>query len=230
MRLDCWSSWSAGRVRRRRGGGFGCSGSAWSVAFEAAGLHSVDGFGVLHEGIPDKGGAEIFGHEETDAEIDAEDLGVVPVEVGVEGVAETIAAPGISAEVVSHGAEDADTFTGKKGKRSGGGAGNDGPVDRTHEGRSSPGGVAVGPVGGADSPVVVGVAAVEAKAERFVGAGRGDGVDEVVSEGVALAGEIKPGVGELMDEEGIFSADERVRPEGHRRASEGAPGFGRDGI
>src|SRR6266478_5816113 len=120
MRLGCWSFWSVGRLRLR-GVGFGFGGSALSVAFEAAGLHGGDGLGVLHEGVPDEGGAEIFGHEETDAEIDAEDLGVVPVEVGVEGVAEAVTAPGIFAEVVSHGTEDADAFAGKKGKRSGGG-------------------------------------------------------------------------------------------------------------
>ena len=55
------------------------------LAFEAAGFHGGDGLGVLHEGVPDEGGAEIFGHEEADAEIDAQDLGVIPVEVGVEG-------------------------------------------------------------------------------------------------------------------------------------------------
>ena len=201
-----------------------------TLAFEAAGLHGGDGLGVLHEGVPDEGGAEIFGHEETDAEIDAEDLGVVPVEVGMEGVAEAVASPGVLAEVVAEGAEDADAIARKKGKRSGGGTGDDGSVDGAHERRATPGGVAVLPVGGADAPVVVGVAAVEAKAEGFVGAGGGDGVGEVVGVGVALAGEVEPGVGELVDEEGIFAADVGVRAEGHGGAREGAPGVGRDGM
>ena len=42
------------------------------------------------------------------------------------------------------------------------------------------------PVGRGDAPVVVGVAAFEAEAEGFVGAGCGDGVGEVVGVGVAL--------------------------------------------
>ena len=115
MRLGCWSFWSVGRLRRR-GVGFGFGRRALSLAFEAAGLHGGYGLGVLHEGLPDKGGAEIFGHEQTDAEIDADDFRVEPVEVGVEGVAETVTASGISAEVVSYGAENADTFAGKEGK------------------------------------------------------------------------------------------------------------------
>src|SRR5260370_8857750 len=122
MRQVCWSFWSAGRSRLR-GVGFGFGGSALSVGFEAAGLHGGDGLGVLHEGVPDEGGAEIFSHEQTDAEIDADDFGVEPVEVGVEGVAKAVAAPGIPAKVISHGAEDADTFAGKEGERSSGATG-----------------------------------------------------------------------------------------------------------
>ena len=76
------------------------------------------------------------------------------------------------------------------------------PSTGTHERRPSPGGVTVLPVGGGDAPVVVGVAAFEAEAEGFVGSGGGDGVGEVVGIGVALAGEVEPGVGELVDEEG----------------------------
>ena len=116
----------------------------------------------MHEGVPDEGGTKVFGHEETDAKIDAEDLGIVPVEVGVEGVAESVAPPGIFAEVVSHGAEDAHTIAGKEGKGSGCSTRDDGSVDRAHERRASPSGVAVFPVGGADSPIIFGVAAVEA--------------------------------------------------------------------
>ncbi len=86
------------------------------------------------------------------------------------------------------------------------------------------------PVGGGDAPVVVGVAPLEAEAEGFVGASGGDGVGEVVGVGVALAGEVEPGVGVLVDEEGITSADVGVGAEGHGRAGEGAPGLGWDGV
>jgi len=86
------------------------------------------------------------------------------------------------------------------------------------------------PVGGGDAPVVVGVAAFEAEAEGFVGAGGGDGVGEVIGVGVAFAGKVEPGVGELVDEEGVAPADVRVRAEGDGWASEGAPGVGGDGM
>ena len=201
-----------------------------SLAFEATCLHGGDGLGVLHKGVPDEGGAEIFGHQEAYAEIDAEDVGVVPVQFGVEGVAESVAAPGVLSEFFSERAEDADSFAGKKGEGSGCGRWDDRAVDWTHERRATPGGVAVLPVGGADAPVVVVIAAVEAKEEGFVGAGRGDGVGEVVGVGVALAGEVEPGVGELVDEEGISSADVGVRAEGHWGARKGAPGLGGDGM
>jgi len=48
-------------------------------AVEAAGLHGCDWLRVLHEGVPDEGTAEIFCHEYADAQVDAEDIGVVPV-------------------------------------------------------------------------------------------------------------------------------------------------------
>ncbi len=34
-----------------------------AAAVEAAGLHGGDWLGVLHEGVPDEGGAEVFCHE-----------------------------------------------------------------------------------------------------------------------------------------------------------------------
>jgi hypothetical protein len=110
---------------RFRGVGLGFGGCVLPVAVEAAGLHGSDGFGVLHECIPDEGGAEIFCHEQTYAEIDAEDVGVVPEQVGVEGVAEAVAAPGVLAEFVAEGAEDANTLAGEEWKRSGRGTGDD---------------------------------------------------------------------------------------------------------
>ena len=79
------------------------------------------------------------------------------------------------------------------------------------------------PVGGGDAPVVVGVAALEAEAEGFVGAGGGDGVGEVVGVGVAFAGKVEPGMGVLVDEERVAPADVGVGAEGDGWAGEGAP-------
>lgn|SRR5580692_503737 len=145
MKLDCLSCWSGGRLGLRGVGfGFGWRGS--SVAVEATGLHGCDGLRVLHEGLPDEGGAEIFRHEQTYAEIDAEDVWVVPVLLGMKGVAESVAAPGVSAEVIAERAEDVHAVARKEGERSGGSAGNDGPVDGAQERRATPGGVTVLPI------------------------------------------------------------------------------------
>ena len=61
MRWGCWSFWSGGRVRFR-GVGFGFGGARLAVAVEATGFHGGDGLWVLHERLPDEGGAEIFCH------------------------------------------------------------------------------------------------------------------------------------------------------------------------
>ena len=78
-----------------RGCGFGFGRGALAVTVEAAGLHGGYGFGITHEGFPDERGAEIFCHEKAYAEIDAENIGVVPMEIGMKGVAESVAAPGL---------------------------------------------------------------------------------------------------------------------------------------
>src|SRR5438046_781523 len=64
---------------------------------EASGRHGIDGLGVLRDGVPDETAAEVFGHEQADADVEAEDVGVVPELVGVEGVAGAVAAPGVLA-------------------------------------------------------------------------------------------------------------------------------------
>ena len=86
---------------------------------ETASLHGGEGFWVLHKRLPDKGGAQIFCHEQTYAEIDADDVGVVPEQVGMEGVAEAIAAPGVFAKFFAEGTENANAVTGEEWKRSG---------------------------------------------------------------------------------------------------------------
>jgi hypothetical protein len=120
MRLDCWSFWRVDRLWLRRGR-LGFDGVVLSIAVEAAGLHGGDGLGVLHECLPDKGCPKIFCHQQAYAEIDAEDIGIVPVEVGVEGVAESVAAPGVLTEVFAESAEDADAIAGEERERPGGG-------------------------------------------------------------------------------------------------------------
>ena len=45
--------------------------------------------------VGDKTGAEVLGHEDTNAEVDAEYVGIVPLDVGMECVAEAVSSPRI---------------------------------------------------------------------------------------------------------------------------------------
>jgi len=53
---------------------------------------------------------------ETDPAVDAKHVGIVPVQFGVEGVAEAVAAPGVLAVSVSQRTKNADTISGKEWK------------------------------------------------------------------------------------------------------------------
>ena len=83
---------------------------------EAAGLHGCPGFGILHEGVPDKGCAKIFCHEHADSQIDTEDVGVVPVEFGVEGSRRSRSVPMRPCRsFLSERAENLNAVAGKEG-------------------------------------------------------------------------------------------------------------------
>jgi hypothetical protein len=74
---------------------------------EAGLLEGDRDFGVAGERIPDDVCAEVFGHEGGDAEVAAQDVGVVPVGLRVERVAEAVAAAGALAVDGLEGALDA---------------------------------------------------------------------------------------------------------------------------
>ncbi len=61
---------------------------------EARTLHSTLRFCRLHEGLPDKAGAQIFGHQQDDARVDPDYIGVIPVLEGIECVDESVFIPG----------------------------------------------------------------------------------------------------------------------------------------
>ena len=69
---------------------------------EAGAGHSADGFIVFHELLPDEAGTGIFGHQNGDAQIDAEYVGTVPVGEGIESVDEAVGAPGFLGIVFAH--------------------------------------------------------------------------------------------------------------------------------
>ena len=64
---------------------------------ETTRLHGGDRLWVLHEGLPDEGCAKVFRHKQTNTEVDTQYIRVEPVQIGVECVAEAVAAPGIVA-------------------------------------------------------------------------------------------------------------------------------------
>src|SRR3984885_3195673 len=138
---------------------------------EATCLHGGNRFGILHKGLPNEGGTQIFGHQQTDAKVDAEDIRIEPVQLRVEGVAETVTDPGVVAISVFQRTKDTHTISGKEWKRPSWGARYHRSIDRPHKRRPAPGFLVVFPVRGGDAPVVIVVATVQAEAERFVSAG-----------------------------------------------------------
>ena len=81
---------------------------------ESAGFHGCDGFGIPHEGLPHERGSKILGHQQANSEVDAKDVGIVPVEFRVEGIAESVAAPGVLAIFVTQSAKNADAVARKE--------------------------------------------------------------------------------------------------------------------
>ena len=83
---------------------------------EACFLHGDADLWVAFEGLPDEAGAEVFGHQDADALVDAEDVGVVPVDCRMQCVAEAVASPGLPAVVGFQRAEDLQAVGGQEGK------------------------------------------------------------------------------------------------------------------
>jgi hypothetical protein len=69
---------------------------------EAGAGHSADGFVIFHELFPDETGAGIFGHQNGDAQIDAEHVRALPIGEGIESVDEAIGAPDFLGVVFPH--------------------------------------------------------------------------------------------------------------------------------
>jgi hypothetical protein len=82
---------------------------------ESGALHRYGDFGILGEGLPDEAGAKVLGHENADAEVDAEDVGIVPGFVRMEGVTETVAGVDSRAIGIVQRPLYAETFGGKEG-------------------------------------------------------------------------------------------------------------------
>src|SRR6478752_442588 len=83
-------TWTAGSGRQSR-----FLISCRLVGLESGALHASHGFGILHEGVPDKSSARVLRHQEGDSGIDGNDVVVVPVLQGIECVDKSVSAPGV---------------------------------------------------------------------------------------------------------------------------------------
>lgn len=96
---------------------------------EAGEGEGAAGFRGAHEVEPNEFAAEVFRHDERDADVDGDDVGGDPAGVGVEGVGEAVAAPDFFAAGGAHGAEGVEAFAWGEGERAAGSAGDEGAVE-----------------------------------------------------------------------------------------------------
>jgi hypothetical protein len=61
--------------------------------------------GVGHEPAPDISGQQILGAEQSDADVDADHIGIEPFLGGIEGVHKSILAIDVIFEMIAHGAQ-----------------------------------------------------------------------------------------------------------------------------
>src|SRR5581483_10199357 len=76
-------------------------------------------FGRRHYSFPYRGASCVFDHQQRDAEIDAEHVGVEPVCVRLECINKSVAAPDPWAETANHGAEHRGAFGRREWHRTG---------------------------------------------------------------------------------------------------------------
>src|ERR1700676_1322097 len=79
---------TAGDGRLRRSSGF-----AWQIRVEPGTGQAVLGDIVLHEMVPDKSRAGIFGHQQSDADVDPDYIRAVPVGERIESIDITVLLP-----------------------------------------------------------------------------------------------------------------------------------------
>lgn len=87
-----------------------------SLGMETGALECDGNLWIAGECFPDKSGTQIFGHHDGDALINSEAVSVVPVRLRVEGIAETIAAPGLIAVVLFESAKHLQACVRNEGK------------------------------------------------------------------------------------------------------------------
>ena len=138
----------------------------------------------------------IFRHQHGNSEIDAQDIGVIPVRQRIEGVAETVLRPHFLAIRPAEIAQHADALIKEKRKRASCRARHDAAINRPNRAalgvRAAPGRVPFHVIRRADAPkifAVIGKAIVKRKAKQFVRLRRFDGIFKIVCVRVALVAE-----------------------------------------
>ena len=154
----------------------------------------------------------IFGHQHRYAEIDAEDVAVVPIRQRIESVAEAVLRPNLFAVRPAEIAQHADRIVEEKPERAACRARNDAAIHRPNRAtlrvRAAPRRVAFHIIRCADAPkifTVIGKAVAQRETEKFVRLRGFHGIIKVTRVGVTLVAEIKPRVRILMREDGIVS-------------------------
>src|SRR3989442_7525798 len=142
-----------------------------SSAVKSDFLHRRWRFGILHKCIPHEAAAVIFRHQHSDAEVDTQDIRVIPTGERIEGVHKTVFHPCLfpvaSAQIPQH----AHAILKKKWKRTARRAGHTASIDGPLRWRSAPRGVASHVVRRADPPeicAIVGKFFAKRQAKEFV--------------------------------------------------------------
>src|SRR5579862_181228 len=91
--------------------------SARSSRMETRFLHRCPSFGVSHERVPDKAGAFILRHHHRDAEINSQDVLVIPSVQRIERIDEAVARPSLFFVAAADIAENAHAIVINKRKR-----------------------------------------------------------------------------------------------------------------
>src|SRR5580698_8099771 len=128
-------------------------------------LHRHPHLRVTRKGLPDKTGAQVFGHKHTDPQVDAEHIRVIPFCLRMKGIAEPIPSPRLFPILLFQRSQHAETVRWQEGKRSCRCIGNDGAVDVALTRRPSPCGVAMLGVRSTDAPIVRRIGLAQAKTE-----------------------------------------------------------------
>src|SRR5581483_1588981 len=171
------------------------------VGIESGTLHSTLRFQVVHEYIPAEACPRILRHYQRDTSVDADNVAVIPILERIKCVHEAITAPGFWVTIFD-GAKDAYRGLRQKWQRSSRRAWNHGAVNGSNGRWAAPDDVAGLRIGSSDSPeiiAIVGKRLPQFYAEPAMSFGGDNGVLKIIGVPVALAAEVEPCLGVLVN-------------------------------